>query len=197
MIEPERAAPCIDRLILNQIKIHQQNNPSHNADEIQIEEVFLDAYRIGTQGLMHHLDHRPWKMKKSNILRLHKIQDSVDSSLVEGIAKRKSIAHQIQMRHIIFEHAKMFLKRDPAKYGDVVPSILEDNDLEVKKLMDQEIEIISDMDILYTKSEQIIKVLKKQVEIQTMLADQRSNKRKENGENGNKTKKMRTLQNVS
>lgn len=180
MIEADRAASCIDRLILNQIKINQGNNPSHNMGEIEIEEVFLDAYRIGTQGLMHHLDHRPWKMKKKNILRLHTLQESVDKFVAEGIVKRKRIEHQIHMRNIIFEHANALLRRDPLKYGDIVPTVLEDHDLEVKRLMDQEIDIISDMDILFTKSEQIIKVLKRQVEIQTMLAEQKNHKRKSN-----------------
>jgi hypothetical protein len=195
LIEPDGAASCIDRLISNQIKIHRGNNPSlHNTNDIKVEDVFLDAYRLGTNGLMHHLDHRPWKMKKSNILRLHKLQDSVETSLGEGIAQRKSIAHQIQMRQIIFEHANMFLKRDPVKYGDTVLLVLEDHDLEVKRLMDQEIDVTSDMDILYKKSEQIIKVLKRQVEIQTMFAKKRITKRNNNEDNNTNQKKKRTLQ---
>jgi len=195
MIEPDQTAPCIDRLILNQIKIYQQQDPSLNVDSVNVEEALLDAYRIGTHGLMHHLDHRPWKMKKSDILRLHKLQESVNISVAEAVAKRKKIGYQMQMRDIILEHANTLLRRDPVKYSDVVFSLLEDHDLEVKKLIDQEIDIISEMDALFTKSEQIIKVLKRQVDIQTMIADQKSkSKRNINDDNDKHTKQKPRLE---
>jgi hypothetical protein len=196
-IEQDGAAACIDRLISNQIKIHiENNNPLYNIydnNNNNIEDVFLDAYRIGTNGLMHHLDHRQWRMKKANIRRLHSLQDNLEASIAEAIEKRKSIAHQIQMRQIIFEHAHMFLRKDPAKYHDVVLEVLEDHDLEVKRLMDQEIDITSDMDVLFTKSEQIIKVLKKQVE---MPASQKRYNKRKNNENSDKNKKTKTLMNA-
>ena len=73
--------------------------------------------------------------------------------------------------------------------------MLEDHDLEVKKLIDQEIDIISETDVLFTKSEQIIKVLKRQVDIQTMIADQKSkSKRNINDDNGNHTKQKQRLE---
>jgi hypothetical protein len=160
-IDTPGVASCIDRLICKQIKEQQVGN----AENAQIDESFLDAYRIGTHGLMHYLDNRRWKMTKANILRLQQLQNKTNNSIYEKKTERERISREVKVRQFLYEHSKRLIMQDQEKYQYTM-IIIESHEMEIRKLEDQEIDIIYDMENLYAQKNQNEMVLKRQLDFQ-------------------------------
>jgi len=161
LFEDEDGQSCMERLIAKQMLL--------NGSEYHIDEVFLDAYRIASHGLMHFLDTRIWTMKKGNIRRLHQLQNQVNVDIEYKTQKRFQITRQIMVQYLVSEHAKILCDSDPIKYNALSPMISEIPSMDIQKLEDEEMELISDLDTLYQKSGQILSILKRQVDFQDML----------------------------
>ena len=159
MFEDENGQSCMERLIARQILL--------SGSEYHIDDVFLDAYRIASHGLMHYLDTRIWTMKKGNIRRLHQLQNQVNVDIEYKTQKRFQITRQIMMQHLVNEHAQLLCDSDPDKYHALRPMVT--TSLDIQKLEDEEMELISDLDALYQKSGQILSILKRQIDYQDIL----------------------------
>jgi hypothetical protein len=163
MFDDENGQSCMERLIAKQISLNGSSSDYH------IDDVFLDAYRIASQGLMHYLDTRIWTMKKENIRRLHQVKTQIDIDIEHKTKKRYQVNRQIMVQHLVDEHVKILCDSDPAKYIGLSPMLSETHDMDIQKLEDEELELISEMDLLYQKSGQIISILRRQVDIQDMM----------------------------
>lgn len=157
-VDKHAALPCMDRIIS---KVLTANKPNQT-----IADFYLDAYRVATQGIMHPLDNRSWKMTKTNIRRLHKISKKLEKSIADETAKKEDIVSQIKVRHLASYHAQMLAESDPAKYCDLAIFMLSSHNADIEELESKEMDISCDIDELNCKFNNIIGVLKRQFEIQ-------------------------------
>ena len=100
-------------------------------------------------------------MKKADILRLQRLQNKTNSSIFERSVEREKISREIKLRHLLYEHVRL----NQEKYEDAL-FIKESHEMEIRKLEDQEIDIIYDMENLYAQKNQNEMVLKRQLDFQ-------------------------------
>ena len=131
-----------------------------------VDNFYLDSYRIATRGIMHHLDARIWKMSKASILRLQRISLNLQMYIAAEKAQKEEIVSQINMILLASHHVTILEESDPIKYAHLAAETLEKHGEDILDLERQEMDIASEIENLHRQNDNIIDVLKRQLQIQ-------------------------------
>jgi hypothetical protein len=171
MIQGESSTlSCIDRLMA---KVVAASKCGESADNF-----YLDSYRMATRGIMHHLDTRIWKMSKASILRLQRISSNLQTCIAAEKAKKEDIVSQIKMILLASHHVKILDEKDPIKYGHLAVETLEKHGEDILDLERQEMDIVMEIENLHRQNDNIIDVLKRQLQIQCFKHNNNNRRRR-------------------
>ena len=174
MIQGESSTlSCIDRLMAKVVAASKCDNRTKGVDNF-----YLDSYRMATRGIMHHLDTRIWKMSKASILRLQRISSNLQMYIKAEKTKKEDIISQIKMILLASHHVKILDEKDPIKYGRLAVETLEKHGEDILDLERQEMDIVMEIENLHRQNDNIIDVLKRQLQIQCFKRNNKNHPRR-------------------
>ena len=127
---------------------------------------------------MHHLDTRIWKMSKASILRLQRISSNLQMYIKAEKTKKEDIISQIKMILLASHHVKILDEKDPIKYGHLAVETLEKHGEDILDLERQEMDIVMEIENLHRQNDNIIDVLKRQLQIQCFKRNNKNHPRR-------------------
>jgi hypothetical protein len=181
LLDTENGPTCVERLIQKRIACKNRlgNNEQCHDNQI-IENIFMDAYRLMSCGIMHHMDTREWKMTKSNRRSLVKLQCIIENKIERLQTTRMDIVRHIGNLNFAVEFINVKLYSSNSELlQDIcgtswyeLEAILNEREAELKIYEDKEIDVMTEMDNLHTRLQQIKTVLQRQRDIETKSIEQ-------------------------
>lgn len=177
LLDSENGPACVDRLIQKRISFKNRLD-----DEPIIEISFMDVYRLVSGGIMHHMDTREWTMTKNNLKSLVKLQCIIETKIERLQTTRMDIATHIGILNFTVEfiNVKLYSSNGVSLQNifgtswHELAAILSEREAELKVYEAKEIDVMTELDNLHTKLQQIKAVLQRQNDIETKYMEQQT-----------------------
>jgi hypothetical protein len=177
LLDSENGPACVDRLIQKRISCKNRLD-----DEPIIENNFMDVYRLVSGGIMHHMDSREWTMTKNNRKSLVKLQCIIETKIKRLQIARMDIVIHIRNINSIVEFINVQLYSSNTEPPQNIfganwyerAAILNEREAELKVYEAKEIDVMTELDNLHTKLQQIRTVLQRQNDIETKYMEQQT-----------------------